>query len=45
VFGKVVQGMDVSTRLPRCRPATLAITPNVPTTPVVIQNVKIISEK
>ncbi|MGE5469448.1 MAG: peptidylprolyl isomerase [Bacteroidota bacterium] len=45
VFGKVTQGMDVVDRIAQVQTASYGPHQNVPTTPVVIQNVKIISEK
>lgn len=45
VFGKVVQGMDVVDKIAKTPTGNAGYYENVPTTPVVIQNVKIISEK
>ena len=45
VFGKVTQGMDVVDKIARVPTGNSGYYENVPTTPVVIQNVKIISEK
>ncbi len=45
VFGKVVQGMDVVDKIAKVPTGNAGYYQNVPTTPVVIQNVKIISEK
>lgn len=45
VFGKVSQGMDVIDKIAKVPTGNAGYYENVPTTPVVIQNVKIISEK
>lgn len=45
VFGKVVQGMDVVDKIAAVPTGNAGYYQNVPTTPVVIQSVKIISEK
>ncbi len=45
VFGKVTQGMDVVDKIARVQTANQGYYENVPVTPVVIQSVKIISEK
>ena len=45
VFGKVTQGMDVVDKIARVPTGNAGPHQNVPTTPVVIQSVKIISEK
>ena len=45
VFGKVTQGMDVIDKIAKVPTGNAGYYENVPTTPVVIQNVKIISEK
>jgi cyclophilin family peptidyl-prolyl cis-trans isomerase len=45
VFGKVVQGMDVVEKIAKVPTGNHGYYENVPRTPVVIQNVKIISEK
>jgi cyclophilin family peptidyl-prolyl cis-trans isomerase len=45
VFGKVIQGMDVVDKIGKTPTGNAGYYENVPTTPVVIQNVKIISEK
>lgn len=45
VFGKVVQGMDVVDKIAKVPTGNVGYYENVPRTPVVIQNVKIISEK
>ncbi|MBS1189438.1 MAG: peptidyl-prolyl cis-trans isomerase (rotamase) - cyclophilin family [Rhodocyclaceae bacterium] len=45
VFGKVTQGMDVVDKIAQVPTTTAGMHQNVPQTPVVIQNVKIISEK
>lgn len=45
VFGKVIQGMDVVDKIAKAPTGNAGYYQDVPTTPVVIQNVKIISEK
>jgi len=45
VFGKVTQGMDVVDRIAQVPTGNAGPFQNVPATPVIIQNVKIISEK
>jgi cyclophilin family peptidyl-prolyl cis-trans isomerase len=45
VFGKVSQGMDVVDKIAKTPTGNAGYYENVPTTPVVIQNVKIISDK
>ena len=45
VFGKVTQGMDVVDKIAKVPTGNAGYYENVPTTPVVIQDVKIISEK
>ena len=45
VFGKVVQGMDVVDKIAKVPTGNHGYYQDVPTTPVVIQSVKIISEK
>ena len=45
VFGKVTSGMDVVDKIARVPTGNAGPHQNVPTTPVVIQSVKIISEK
>ncbi len=45
VFGKVTQGMDVVDKIAKVPTGNAGPHQNVPTTPVVIQSVKIISEK
>lgn len=45
VFGKVTQGMDVVDKIAKVPTGNAGFYENVPVTPVVIQNVKIISEK
>ncbi|HZX32339.1 MAG TPA: peptidylprolyl isomerase [Rhodocyclaceae bacterium] len=45
VFGKVTQGMDVVDKIAQVPTTVSGMHENVPRTPVVIQNVKIISEK
>ncbi len=45
VFGKVTQGMDVVDKIAKVPTGNAGYYENVPTTPVVIQNVRIISEK
>ena len=45
VFGKVTQGMDVVDKIAKVPTGNAGYYENVPTTPVVIQSVKIISEK
>lgn len=45
VFGKVTEGMDVVDKIAKVPTGSAGYYENVPTTPVVIQNVKIISEK
>jgi cyclophilin family peptidyl-prolyl cis-trans isomerase len=45
VFGKVTQGMDVVDKIAKVPTGNAGYYENVPTTPVVIQSVKIISDK
>lgn len=45
VFGKVSQGMDVVDKIAKTPTGNAGYYENVPTTPVVIQNVKILSDK
>jgi cyclophilin family peptidyl-prolyl cis-trans isomerase len=45
VFGKVTSGMDVVDKIAKVPTGNAGPHQNVPTTPVVIQSVKIISEK
>ena len=45
VFGKVVHGMDTIDKIAKVPTGNAGYYENVPTTPVVIQDVKIISEK
>ncbi len=45
VFGKVTQGMDVVDKIAKVPTGNAGYYENVPTTPVVIQHIKIISEK
>ena len=45
VFGEVVEGMDVVDKIAKVPTGNAGYYENVPTTPVVIQSVKIISEK
>ncbi|MCA1938789.1 MAG: peptidyl-prolyl cis-trans isomerase [Dechloromonas sp.] len=45
VFGKVTEGMDVVDKIAKVPTANVGMHGDVPRTPVVIQNVKIISEK
>lgn len=45
VFGKVSKGMDVVDKIAKTPTGNAGYYENVPTTPVIIQNVKIISEK
>mgnify|MGYP000008091391 FL=1 len=45
VFGKVTQGMDVVDKIAKVPTGNAGYYENVPTTPVVIQDVKIISDK
>lgn len=45
VFGKVTQGMDVVDKMTQVPTANAGMHQNVPQTPIVIQNIKIISEK
>jgi cyclophilin family peptidyl-prolyl cis-trans isomerase len=45
VFGKVTQGMDVVDAIAKVATGNQGAYQNVPTTPVIIKNVKIISEK
>jgi cyclophilin family peptidyl-prolyl cis-trans isomerase len=45
VFGKVTQGMDVVDKIAKVPTGSTGYYTDVPTTPVVIQNIKIISEK
>ena len=45
VFGKVTQGMDVVDKIAKVPTGNAGPHQNVPTTPIVIQSVKIISEK
>jgi len=45
VFGKVTQGMDVVDKIAKVPTGSTGYYTDVPTTPVVIQNIKIISDK
>ncbi|MBS1144428.1 MAG: peptidyl-prolyl cis-trans isomerase (rotamase) - cyclophilin family [Proteobacteria bacterium] len=45
VFGKVVKGMDVVDKIAQTQTTSVGPHRDVPVTPIVIQNVKIISEK
>jgi cyclophilin family peptidyl-prolyl cis-trans isomerase len=45
VFGKVTQGMDVIDKIAKVPTGSAGYYENVPTTPVIIQDVKIISDK
>lgn len=45
VFGKVTKGMDIVDQIARVPTGNAGYYENVPTTPVVIKNIKIISEK
>ena len=45
VFGKVTQGMDVVDKIAKVPTGNAGHYQNVPTTPVIIKSVKIISEK
>ena len=45
VFGKVTEGMDVVDKIAKVSTGSQGHYQNVPTTPVIIQSVKIISEK
>ena len=45
VFGKVTEGMDVVDKIAEVRTGNSGMHQNVPRTPVVIENVKILSEK
>ena len=45
VFGKVTQGMDVVDKMAQVPTANAGMHQNVPQTPIVIESVKIISEK
>lgn len=45
VFGKVMRGLDVVDKIAQVRTTNVGPYQNVPQTPVIIQNVKIISEK
>nr|MBL8409702.1 peptidyl-prolyl cis-trans isomerase [Dechloromonas sp.] len=45
VFGKVTQGMDIVDKMTQVPTTNAGMHQNVPQTPIVIQNVKIISEK
>ena len=45
VFGKVTQGMDTVDKIAKVQTGNSGYYENVPTTPVVIQSVKILSEK
>ncbi|WP_415033210.1 peptidylprolyl isomerase [Azonexus sp.] len=45
VFGKVTQGMDVVDKIANVRTGNFGFHQNVPGTPIVIKNVRIISEK
>jgi peptidyl-prolyl cis-trans isomerase A (cyclophilin A) len=45
VFGKVTQGMDVVGKIAKVPTGNAGFHQNVPTTPVVIESVKLLSEK
>ena len=45
MFGKVTQGMDVVDKIAQVATGNRNMHQNVPLTPVIIQSVKIISEK
>ena len=45
VFGKVTSGMDVVDKIAKVRTGNAGFHQDVPTTPVVIKNVRIISDK
>ena len=45
VFGKVTQGMDVVNKIAKVPTGNAGFHQNVPTTPVVIESVKLLSEK
>ncbi|MFA7293775.1 MAG: peptidylprolyl isomerase [Rhodocyclaceae bacterium] len=45
VFGKVTQGLDVVQKIAKVRTGNAGMHQNVPTTPVVIESVKLLTEK
>jgi len=45
VFGKVTQGMDVVQKIAKVKTGNAGMHQNVPTTPVVIESVKLLTEK
>jgi cyclophilin family peptidyl-prolyl cis-trans isomerase len=45
VFGKVTEGMDIVDKIAQVKTGNKGFHQNVPTEPVVIQSVKLISEK
>ncbi len=45
MFGKVTQGLDVVQKIAKVKTGNAGMHQNVPTSPVVIESVKLLSEK